>query len=485
MTHLAPRQGLFAVVILASFCLHILVFVMIGASRQEAHYQTQATTLAKQLSQELVVPVSINDLVSISVTASRYQKDPAIAFIGVYDNQGKLITPIGNKDAKKAEISAPIGTGVPLGKIIIKPSDANRAILLGDFWLYILAVLAFHALIWFFYGHLARPDEAYENRIRDEVRKKLIANGIPLDYEPVATKTTPPVAPQATTGQSTTQTDATHTHQDTTDKKQLFGGLFDILKGNKSDDNAEKTTDNQTNASSDHIPITPQQTHSTPTPIYNEPATTPNQNDFSYYSNQKMGDYLYVQFTFIDTNNLLEFLGDAQRDTYLTLCNQLLEKTAKKVLGRPILSGVRLDEIIPFEYKDGKCIAVVRYSRSSSNHYARLALAGAMLTKLFPAVNQVVYDRHRENNAFALPIKGIASDETRREGALTVLTKRNEQSLLLLNQDDNNSILTHFNLAQHKEASHLYERECRIITTANADMLKQLTDLRNIVLLQD
>lgn len=198
-----------------------------------------------------------------------------------------------------------------------------------------------------------------------------------------------------------------------------------------------------------------------------------------------MGDCLYVQFGFMDDNNLLGFLTESQREKYLALCNQLLEKTAKKVLTRPVLSGVRLDEILPFEYHNGQCVAYVKYSRSGSNYYARLALAGAMLAKLFPAINQAVYNRHREINSFALPIKAIASDETRREGALILLNKRNEQSLLLLNHEDNNSIVTYFNLARHKESNNIYEKECRIITTANDDMNKQLQELRNIILSQD
>lgn len=481
MINLAPRQGLFAVVILASVCLHILFFVVTGVNRQESYYTTHATMIAKQLGQELELPLSIHDPVGASVVAARYSKDPAIAFIGVYDNQNRLIAPVGNKDAGGSEIASNIGQGTPFGKVIIRPNEISRAAILAEFWPYLLGVMFFHALIWFFYGHIARPDEGFVEKIRTDTRNQLIAKGIPLTHEP---NDTPAQTPVATPTQSNNNT-PTHIVPPVleTDKKGLFGGLFEILKQK---DPATPQTDTTANAT--HTPTADNPLSFgtvTPTPVVPAPAP-----EFSYYAqnhsgNEKMGDNLYVYFNFIDDNNLLGFLEENQRNTYLALCNQLLEKTAKKVLTRPVLSGIRIDEIIPFSYQNGQCVAQVKYSRSSSNYYARLALAGAMLAKLFPAVNQAVYNRHREINSFALPIKAIASDETRHQGALVLLQKRNEQSLLLLNNEDTNSITNYFGLARHKESSNLYEKECRIITTATDDMNKQLQELRNIILLQD
>lgn len=485
MTNLAPRQGLFAVVILASVCLHIVFFVVTGVSRQESHYTTHAAILAKQLGQELKLPLSIHDPVGASVIVLRHSKDPAIAFLGVYDNQNRLIAPVGNKDTNSAEVVSTITSGTAtLGKVVIKPNEVSRAAILAEFWPYLLGVMFFHALVWFFYGHIARPDEGFIEQIRTDTRNRLIADGIPLVHEvptpPAPVLTTPTPTP-------TPVNNPTHIVPPTLDedKKGLFGGLFDILK-HKDELGVEK----------------PLQTHASPTQFGNfatapEPAPTPIPQpitqvspEFSFYSqnysgNEKMGDSLYVYFSFMDDNNLLGFLEEGQRNVYLALCNQLLEKTAKKVLTRPVLSGIRIDEVIPFSYQNGQCLAMVKYSRSSSNYYARLALAGAMLAKLFPAVNQAVYNRHREINSFALPIKAIASDDTRRQGAMVLLQKRNEQSLLLLNNEDNNSIINYFSLARHKESSNLYEKECRIITTATDDMTKQLQDLRNIILLQD
>lgn len=456
MTHLAPRQGWFATAILASFCLHLLVFVITGTSQQEKRYQEHATTLAKSLSQELELPLSIGDPVGASVIISRHRNDTAVSSIAVYGADDKLIVPLGNTEQHTPPVTANIENGKPLGKVVIIPNQVSRTAIFMEYWLYLFFVLILHILLWFFYGYIAQPSKEYEERLQEEVRKKLVANGIPLESD--QDKTQPPSEEKPTfdpTSFGLTDTD---------DKKRTLGGLFDKLTG-KTDD--------------------PENTPRTPKITLKTEYDTPAESGFSFYStNQKTTEHLYIQLTFIDDNRLLNMLEDSAKNSYLALCNQLLDKTANKVLSRPLLAGVRLDSIQHFqEQEDGHWVACIKIGRS--NNYARLALAGAMMSKLIPSINQVVYTRHRDMGMFALPIKAIASDETRKEGALLLLQKRNESSLLLLNQEDNNQLNAHFSLARHKEANTLYEKECRIITSANDDMLKQMTDLRNAILLQD
>lgn len=458
MTHLAPRQGLFAVVILASFCLHLLIFVITGTNQETTRATTHATHLAKSLAQELTLPLAINDPVGASVIASRHSTDPAIAFIGVYDGANKLIAPIGNQDIGTLVVEQPINNGMSIGKVIVKPKPISKSEVFLSYWVYLFCVLILHALIWFLYNHLARPDESYEQHIYHEVRKKLIASGIPLEDDTASQ----PVIPPSQVLPSADSINPVHAYpSQESDKKRSFGGLFDKLK---TKDGSKEVNELETMV---------------------QAKNPPTEETFSYYtpSPAKAGDTLYIQLAFVDDNHLFNILEDSAKNTYLALCNQLLDKTTNKVLSRPLLAGVRLESIQHFEEQDGQWLACIKIVRS--NNYARLFLAGAMIAKLLPTIHQFVYEKHRDMGMFALPIKAIVSDETRKEGALTLLQKRSEPSLLLLSNEDSNQVVSHFGLARHKEATNLYEKECRIITNPNDDMLKQMTELRNTILVQD
>lgn len=433
MQYLAPRQGLFAVIILVSFCFHVLFFVVNGQRQAKENYHNTATVLASELGQELKLPLAINDRVSASVIASRYLNNPAIAYIGIYDTNDRLIVPIGNENDSVAISQNIAEADKNLGKLVIQPTDVSRAKILVQFWLFLLISALLHAMIWMIYGYIARPSDELTQTIAKDVRDNLVASGIVL--------TTPD---NKEPSQPKNKGDKPVVTEYKADNKRTVNEFLRELGKNSG-----------------------QQEEAPPNPIA---------------STEKPADTTIVQIAFIDKHGLFAMLEQEVKAAYLALCNQLIEKMLDRLLARPVLAGVQVHKSYPFELRDGVPMALVCFEKG--NDGANIALAGAMLVKLIPLVNQVVYDRHREMGYFALPMKAVVSDDSRADAAWILLQKYHDPSLVLLNATDVQSIAGQMNLSHQKNASNIYERECRILTAVHDDMAAQLLRLRNEVLVK-
>ena len=94
MNQLAPRQGIFAVILLISFCLHLVALMLSSEKQQYDARSAKAEQIVQQLSQEAITALSNQDRISLSVLANRYQIDPDVARMVITDPSKHVLVPV-------------------------------------------------------------------------------------------------------------------------------------------------------------------------------------------------------------------------------------------------------------------------------------------------------------------------------------------------------------------------------------------------------
>lgn len=290
MNYLAPRQGLFAMIILVSIVLHLLFFVLGQEHRLTQQYQHAIDREVAFLAEELAIPLNNADSVGMSVIAGRYIKSDNVEFIGVYNSKGQLLVPVG-QDTKQGVVSESTITlnDKVLGKATIYAPAVSRAKIISDNWIFLMGVLVLYVLIFLIYGYMAHPTKELEQRIAQNVRTQLLKSGVQL-YDNV------PTTPQFETIQIKSST-----------------------------------------ASPPPEPLADHRTPSSPYPLDLTDSCV-----------------RVVQIRFEDLNNLLDTVDYHHQTTYFTLCDQLLVRAVKNLLNLPILTGVHLVQIEKYSSQGAK-----------------------------------------------------------------------------------------------------------------------------------
>lgn len=420
MTYLAPRQGHFAIIVLISFCLHLLFFVVSTEQALQRHHQEAAQKLIVQLSEDVAVPLSANDRVSLAMLAERAVSEPSVAYVGIYDAHEQLIVPMGDELESDGVRQTVTNGSHALGQVVLKTVPVNRASLIGQSWMFVLAVLVLHSLLWLIYGYIARPTNALQQEIARRVRDQLLAQRLlPNDY----------------------------------------------------------SSESPINVADDAMPTAKATVDSFLKDKLGKPAANPT-NPKQVSAADKTTQAMIVQVAFVDKNGLLEVLSAERREAYFALCDQLLQKTLATLGQSSLGQGIDMTQTQRFD-NDG---AMIRLDQIHDG--ALLAQTAAVLIKLIVLVNQAVVAKHRELGYFALPMKAIASDESRVLAAQKLLEKHHD-TLVLMSANDVGIIAKTMNVVALSDVAHggLYERECRRLMAVSESMAQRLIDLRRKVLL--
>ena len=154
MTFLAPRQGLFAAIILISLCLHTLFFVVSEEREIKDEQRAVAEKSVALLAQELKVPLATNDRISMSVVADKYVKESQVSFVGIYDAKDQLLVPVGSDNDSGVALRESVVSGSDaLGSVVVKAADVSRAEIISKHWLFLLGALGLHAKLRMLYDY--------------------------------------------------------------------------------------------------------------------------------------------------------------------------------------------------------------------------------------------------------------------------------------------------------------------------------------------
>ena len=430
MTYFAPRQGLFAVVILLSLSLHLLFFVLGQNHRLTEQYQQIAENNANIIAQEVAIAMQAKDRVSLSVIANRYAQDDNIDFIGIYDTKDTLLVPIGKQTDHHIIAHVPITVdNQVLGSVGVETKAVNRSLIISDNWLYLISVLVLHFIIYLVYGYIARPSANMLKKITEDVRLRLLASGIVSEKQqmhhiaPASLVAAPPLDKE---------------HND-------------------------KTTDD------DHT--TAQKTDNSSPPVIND--TLPPAEDLPFIS------LVAVQIRFEDPDDLLSAVSHHTKSAYFNLCNQILVKAVQELLKLPVLSGVSLHSLN--DYDDNGTTVLLK----ADNRHAKATTAGVMLARLIVMLNQIVYDKHRDLKRFCLTTRGMVSDFEHQKEIVAVSKNHRERVLVLIPEAGIIEAKSYVSFERLSKPRTALERQSYYLKLVSESTLQRLFQVRDAVLLSE
>lgn len=171
----APRQGLFASLLIISFALHTCLMVLATTHQLNENRVNQGQLMTSQLVTDSIVELNPANTVSLALLANRYATNPSVASIRILDANKQVLATGGIAKTRQGEVFArdAIVNDKKVGSVeivLIKPSIGE---ILRTQWLTILASLFVHALLFLAYRGIARPTRSeYLTRINTEARLK-------------------------------------------------------------------------------------------------------------------------------------------------------------------------------------------------------------------------------------------------------------------------------------------------------------------------
>ena len=494
MTYLAPRQGLFAIILLVSFCLQTLLLV-ISTDQQLTNSRAQkGEQMVAQLIDEARLSLENKDRVSLSVIANRYTSEQDVTRILIKDNNGDILVPVGNAPMQQGDTITQIATkgDAVIGSVALTLKDISKGEIIAMQWPFVIGSMLLHLLLWLIYGYIARPTREQINALSRDIQdlhreqyrpidQREFERGYERDFARVDETESPSTDFDSAT--SGTMSDANNKNPNTRKldlprKLDIHSAVNQYVRGqqgqNSELDATHDTTDNDTsNAGTDSIQ-------------HEVTAANANVNNDSHKSNSaarlsatRPFDSVSVQIVFHDEFNMLERLAPSQRLPYLALCTQLLNQAVTELLKQPLLLGVSaLNE--PHFDETGAYVML-----KADNSHAKVALAGVMLGKLYLMLNKIIHDKHIELSRFALPAKAGVSDNAQVEAMSHLLESvgKKEQMLILLPNAGLKQISHHVQVQSIMRPTTVYERECAIFDGGNDAMIQRLADVRNAVLM--
>lgn len=175
MTYFAPRKGIFALILVASFFLHILLLVFSNEKAQYDTRQTKGNQILSQLSNEVQLAMASQDKVSLSVIANRYQNDADIAKLAITDVNNNVLVQTGQAQMQTGHLldKTLSQDNQLLGHISLVMKEVSKGEIISANWPYLLGSALIHGFLWLLYGWLARPTTEQLQRIGEKVQHRL------------------------------------------------------------------------------------------------------------------------------------------------------------------------------------------------------------------------------------------------------------------------------------------------------------------------
>ena len=155
----APRQGLFASLLIISFAVHVTL--MIHATNQQLSNTRaiQGELMTRQLADDSLAMLAPVDTVSLALMANRYSSRPDVSALKIMAADNRVLATSGSAPTRSGEIfnKKIMLDQQPIGRVeltLIKPSIGE---LIRMQWPPILLSLLVHALLWLLYRVVARP----------------------------------------------------------------------------------------------------------------------------------------------------------------------------------------------------------------------------------------------------------------------------------------------------------------------------------------
>lgn len=443
MTKLAPRQGIFAIILLVSFIAHLLVLVFNTEKQQSDFRYNKGEKIVEQLSKEAMASVINQDRISLSVLLNRYQVDNEIANLIITDKDNRILASIGqtqNKQQNPLEKDI-IQNNQKIGQVIITMKAVVKSEIIGSQLFFILASLILHIIIWLCYGYTSRPTKEQLLLVQQKIQENMLKNQQLNNQTQL----------QSQRGQDLVE--STDTSQEMSmPTKSINDYLFTPPK----------------------MPAVASKPLETESPISNSTTVEVSTDE----------PKTQVTIHFFDENGLLKHIAPELSEPYYQFCEELLQQTIYHLFNvqqssetlRPYTEGVTVERLNSFSM-DGVMFNLL-------GDTDKLALAGVLVGKLFVILNQVMYEKHRELQRFALPAHvGIGSNQQTVE-IHQLMNNHGQEDGILLRLPDSMITTLHGNvqLRNLRSASTLAEREMLYYDGLSAVLMEALIAERDKIL---
>ena len=479
MTYLAPRQGLFAIILLVSFCLQTLLLVISTDQQLSKSRALKGEQMVAQLIDEARLSLENKDRVSLSVIANRYTSEQDVTRILIKDNNDDILVPVGNAPMQQGDTIRQIATNGDsvIGSVSLTLKDISKGEIIAMQWPFVIGTMLLHLLLWLVYGYLARPTKEQINALSRDIQDLHREQYMQIDQRSYDREF---------------ERRATDTDRETSEHSVEIATDGQPANAHKLDVHSEvnqylRTQQNQAatdTTGSDSQPIDSTTEERAEHDAANgaaqdEISRAPKSGSASRLSATRSFDSVRVQIVFHDEFNMLERLAPAQRLPYLALCTQLLNQAVTELLKQPLLLGVSAMNEPRFDDTGASVLL------KADNSHAKVALAGVMLGKLYLMLNKIIHDKHIELSRFALPAKAGVSDDAQAQAMTQLLHSvgKKEQMLILLPNAGLKQISHHVQVQSIMRPTTVYERECAVFDGGNDSMIQRLADVRNAVLM--
>lgn len=177
MSQFVPRQGIFAVVLLASFFSHALLLVFSTEKAQHDYRAAKAAQIVNQLSQEAQMAMASKDRVSLSVIANRYQTDSDVAKLVITDSDNQPLVQTGQAVIGTGQASEVVDKVIlqdkqPLGHLNVTMQAVSKGEIISKMWPFLLGSAIIHTFMLLLYGYLARPTKALVQQLGEKIQAK-------------------------------------------------------------------------------------------------------------------------------------------------------------------------------------------------------------------------------------------------------------------------------------------------------------------------
>lgn len=444
----APRQLLFAIIILFSFCLHALLLVL-SSEQHISHMQKQQSQhMLTQLAADSRLPLASYDAVSLSVLLSQYSAQPYLAKISIYDAKDELLVQQGNAPLQQGQVLSTLisDNNQTLGKIdaTLKPVSAGEII--SQQWLFLVGSAILHTLLWVLYGYVARS--RHNENLPEQTADP--AHSATQQENTTTTATSKPILINRddTSFAAMLDPDALHSQTPSPNNAQPTSASI-------------KTTD----------PVATPQQHTSP--------RLPTQEDtqLSLLPDSQNTQKLTIWIKFCDPHALMDKLSPEVAQPYYTLCQNLLNHTITELTRQQIwLHQTKVEHTSEFN-KDGVEITLV-------SEHNELSIAGLVIAKLYLMLNHYVYEEHRKIQRFALNVKAGICQGDDCYNLLTLLNdcEQAEQIVILLNKPLLAALKKQALLVNHPKPTTTYEREAAYLQGISTQLTTTLSQLRDEIL---
>lgn len=176
----APRQGLYASLLIISFAVHVILMVH-TTNHQLGHTRAiQGELMTRQLADDSLAMLAPVDTVSLALMANRYTGRPDVASLKIMAADGRVLTSSGNAPTRSGQVfnKKVLLDQKPIGQIeltLIQPSIGE---MIRTQWLPLLLSLFTHLLLWLLYRVVARPTrrEYLESLAREQqLQEQMVA----------------------------------------------------------------------------------------------------------------------------------------------------------------------------------------------------------------------------------------------------------------------------------------------------------------------